>query len=131
MRSFVLLAVLAAAPLLAGEVNPLVKEGRAIRELVAAHSEAWNRGDWKTYAALHTEDFDAPDAQERGGQLTTSFRQIHFVRPDVALVDMDYRLAGRQGRKTFLVEKRGGGWIIAAERTAPAPPQATMAVSGQ
>ena len=123
MRSFALLACLAAAPLLAGEVNPLVKEGRAIRQLLAAHAEAWNRGDWKAYAALHSEDFDATGAQEHGSQLTAAFRQIRFVRPDVALVDAD--------RKTFLVEKREKGWVIVAERTAPAAPQSTLAVSGQ
>jgi uncharacterized protein (TIGR02246 family) len=125
----------AAGALWAGEPSPVVKEGRAIRQLIASHNDAWNRRDWNAYASALSEDFDRVSSDgsledrgavtqnvPEGAQVSTSVRQIRFIKPGIAMVDASYDLTGgpdgsRHGQKVYLVEKRNGAWTIVAERT--------------
>jgi hypothetical protein len=44
----------------------------------------------------------------------SAWKQTHFIRPDIAVADA----AVGSTTRTFVVEKRGGKWVIVAERSA-------------
>jgi uncharacterized protein (TIGR02246 family) len=103
-------------PTLNRQANELhVKESAAIEALVAAETEAWNRGDAKAFAAPFTADgsftniigmvyygreaFEERHAQifktiYKGSVLKQSIGKLRFVRPDVAIVDINVELSG-------------------------------------
>jgi uncharacterized protein (TIGR02246 family) len=122
----------------------------AIAELVTARSRAWTAGDDQGYARLLTADADIASATGRtahgrdaviqlyqeqragayaGAALSTKVTNIRLVRPDVAVVDADYTLAGlrdpaasNSGRVTIVaVRQADHRWLIAAIRGIPAP----------
>ncbi|WP_460448853.1 YybH family protein [Alsobacter sp. SYSU BS001988] len=115
------------------------EEEAAIRAVIAAMQDAWNRGDLRGYM----EGFANPDVifVSRGriqkdwqgtldhyiadyggspgsqGQLTFSNIRIEILAPDAAQLISDYALvrpAGNQtGVNTRLMRKRDGRWVIA------------------
>jgi len=129
----------------------------AIRRLVQSHADAWNRRDAKAAAAVYREDADvrtssgqvlrgraeiekahvewlAKDAAE-GGTIHShpaDTISIRFLRPDVAVADLEARFQGAAGPdgkapppdRTLLfivVVKDKGRWSVAAQRALGAP----------
>ena len=89
-----------------------------IREIVAEQVEAWNVGDAKAFSLRFSEDgsftnirgtvfyghraFEDRHAEIfttffKGSKLAMSVSKIHFVRPDVAIVDISTELGALQG----------------------------------
>lgn len=129
--------------------NPSPDEG-AIRSIVQSASDAWNRGDAESFAAHYAEngDFTNVIGQQLYGKeafiaqhakiFSTIYKGSHnelvvskitFLRPDVALVDIDGILKGAlripPGLKPFddgglhvklleVMTKENGSWVIAA-----------------
>lgn len=118
---------------------------KAIRGLVAAFVEGWNAGDGKACAKPFAVDADftaitglkasGRDVIARGHDeiLSTIYRgtrnsadvqSIRFLRPDVAVVDVIFRLQKENGQPFELrgsscgmvVTKEGGNWSIAVLR---------------
>lgn len=133
----------AAAPL-------LTADDRAIAALVAAREAAWNAGDAAAYRDLLTEDADILSATGRpargrdaflalfleqhhgayaGTRTSLTLRHLRYLREDVALADVDYRMDGgmldaaasasRRGLMAWVVRKDAGVWRIAGIRSIP------------
>jgi uncharacterized protein (TIGR02246 family) len=121
-----------------------------IRAIVQSHTDAWNRGDAQAFGAHCAEDvsftnvlgkqffgrqaFIAQHARifstiHKGSHNSYSVEKIKFLRPDVALVDIDGTLTGSKqlppGLKADedgalrvklqeVVTKESGSWWIAA-----------------
>lgn len=136
---------------------PRVREGSsseqaAIQAVLDAHGAAWNKGDAAAAAAIMTEDADwvggdgsvyegraaIEAAHEKwfAGPAKGSFHshpglpKIHFLRPDVAIVDGDSYQSGlhdEQGKEvpaetsryTAVMVKENGQWKVAAFRSLP------------
>jgi uncharacterized protein (TIGR02246 family) len=135
-----------------------VKESAAIEALVAAETDAWNRGDAKAFAAPFTadgsftniigmvyygrEEFEERHAQifktiYKGSVLKQSIGKLRFVRPDVAIVDINVELSGvlsvppgvrtdpdhviRTKLQLVLVNEKGDWWITAYHNVAVSP----------
>lgn len=88
-----------------------------IRALIDSETEAWNRGDAKTYAEhfrsdgsftnvlgvtyYGKKDFEDRHAEifqsiYRGSTAKMTIKRLHFARPDVAIVDIAAELSGFQ-----------------------------------
>jgi len=95
--------------------NQTDQESRAIAELVQQQCDAWNAGDAKRFASgfqadgcfvnilgaltYGLEPFEAQHAKifstvYDGSRIKMPIRRIHFLRPDVAIVDIDAELSG-------------------------------------
>jgi len=116
-----------------------------IKTIAAAYERAWNRHDMKAMAGLVTEDADfvnvgakhwkgrkeieaqhaARLSQFTESTWTTKTVAVQFLKPDVALVHVEWRLAGdkdpdgtprkpREGVFTWVMVKQGGAWLIRA-----------------
>jgi len=134
----------------------------AIQAVVDSESEAWNRGDAEAFAAHYAEDGSFTNvigmqlygkkgfvAQHqrifstiyKGSHNTLTVGHVKFVRPDVAVVDVDSALggfhelppglkAGSDGalhtKLQMVMTKENGAWWVAAFHNvavAPLPPQ--------
>jgi uncharacterized protein (TIGR02246 family) len=120
----------------------------AIRAVVAEYLHARERRDADGIRALFIEDADQltssgdwrkgrdeivrgtlASSQQSGGQRTITIQTIRFPRPDMAIADGHYELAGtddgtRKMWTSFVFVRTGGRWRIAAIRNmlpAPAP----------
>jgi uncharacterized protein (TIGR02246 family) len=135
----------------------------AIESLVAAETDAWNRGDAKAYSARFAaeggftnvigvvyygrEAFEARHAEIlktifKGSVLKQSIGKLRFIRPDVAIVDINAELTGLgrlpPGMKTdedhightklqmVLVKENGEWWITAYHNVSVAPSGAAV-----
>lgn len=145
------------------KTDPAQAEDRAaIEALVAAESDAWDRGDAKAFAQRFTLDgsftnvigkvyygraaFEERHAEifktiYKGSRLKQSIGKLRFIRPDVAVVDINAELSGfvsapaavkteadhviRARLQLVLVKERGDWWITAYHNVAvaPSPPQ--------
>jgi uncharacterized protein (TIGR02246 family) len=116
MKTFVVVATLALAACIsaAGSHGSEPDEVR-IRQLIAEEQTAWNRANAKLYAAHFQDDggftnvlgnvyYGRQAFEERHAQLfSTAFagskiemnvRKVRFLRPDVAIVDVDTQMTG-------------------------------------
>ncbi|HEX8495447.1 MAG TPA: SgcJ/EcaC family oxidoreductase [Pyrinomonadaceae bacterium] len=120
----------------------------AIRQVVKQVEDAWNAHDGKAFAAPFAADADyvvvngmsikGREAIEKGHtQIFTTIykdshnvatiRSVRFLRPDVAVVHIEWNLefrAGGETRKghamnTMVMTKDGGKWSIAAFQNTP------------
>ena len=120
----------------------------AIRQVVKQVEDAWNAHDGKAFAAPFATDADyvvvngmsikGREAIEKGhtGIFTTIYKDSHnvatiksvrFLRPDVAVVHIEWNLEFRMGDKTekghamntMVMTKDGGKWSIAAFQNTP------------
>ena len=123
----------------------------AIRQIVKQVEDAWNAHDGKAFAAPFATDADyvvvngmklkGREAIETGHTqiFTTIYKDSHnvgtvqgirFLRPDVAIVHVEWNLefkAGGETRKghamnTMIMAKDGGKWNIAAFHNTPIQP---------
>jgi uncharacterized protein (TIGR02246 family) len=122
----------------------------AVQQLINELTDAWNRGDAKAYGArfqadgtftnvngtffVGREEFDRrhEDAFRRvykGSTIAATIKKLRFIRPDVAVVDIDLGMFGWQGHPPVvqagpdnalhtcllmvLVKERGSWWIAA------------------
>lgn len=157
-RLVLAVAVLAS---LAGVARGQSEDEARIRSLVQSEAEAWNRGDAEAFGAHYAENGDFTNvigqqlygrkafiAQHasifstiyKGSHNDFSVSKITFLRPDVALVDIDGILSGAlrvpAGLKANddgtmhvklleVMTKEKGGWTIAAFHNvavSPVPP---------
>jgi TonB family protein len=120
----------------------------AIRRQLAAYANARVRGDGKTQASFYSEDADEwrsvdrrtlkgraeiAEDPERTPNPSRTFRldieNIGFIKPDVALIDVEYFGSGSSpdGHASYVMTKHGGQWLIRAARISrypePSPPQ--------
>jgi uncharacterized protein (TIGR02246 family) len=122
----------------------------AIRKVVDAEEDAWNRGDAKAFAARFQEEGSFTDvfgavsytraALEKrqveffaslfkGSRLALKVRKVRFVRPDVAIVEIDTEVSGfkklppvvyvdaekvLRTRLQQVMVKAGADWTVAA-----------------
>jgi uncharacterized protein (TIGR02246 family) len=99
-------------------MNQQVNEDQAIRALVSTYAEAWNRGDADGFASVFAPDADFTSIRldrahsraeiasghaaifatiYKGTRLQADVERIRYVRPDVAIVDIDARLSDATG----------------------------------
>jgi uncharacterized protein (TIGR02246 family) len=124
------------------------KDEEAIRQVVQQVQDGWNAHDGKAFAAPFAADADyvivngmratGREAIEKGHTaiFTTIYKDSHnlgtvksirFLRPDVAVVHVEWNLefrAGGETRKghamsTMVMTKEGGKWSIAAFQNTP------------
>jgi len=143
-----LLAAAASSAVQAGR-SPSADEAR-IRQIIAEEESAWNRGDARGYASHFEEEggftnvlgtvyYGRHAFEERHAQifatvfkntvLSMSVQKIRFIRPDIALVDIDTEMRGFKALppgvlaaadgalRTHLLQvmsKERGDWWIAA-----------------
>jgi uncharacterized protein (TIGR02246 family) len=118
---------------------------QAIQELMDRFVDGWNRHDSRAFAAVFAEDADFTNWRGDGASGRTKIEAVHapmfatifknshqkytdirvrFVRPDVAAVDVRWKMTGatdpqgnprpdRQGLLNFVMEKDNGQWQIA------------------
>jgi len=125
-------------------------EEALIRKVVDAEEDAWNRGDAKAFAARFQEDGSFTDvfgaisrsraelekrqvelfaAHFKGSLLALKVRRIRFLRPDIAIVDIDTEVTGShklppaihvdadkvlRTRLQQVMAKTGTDWVVAA-----------------
>lgn len=117
---------------------------QAIRTVLGHFTDAWNRHDVKAFAAVFAEDADCTNWRGDGARgragieamhapvFSTVFKnirqehtyiKIRFIRPDVAAVDVQWRMTGatdpqgtprpeRQGLLSFVMASHAGQWQI-------------------
>src|SRR5438445_5799526 len=114
MRLTLALLVAAASSAVQGGNSPSTDEAR-IRQIIAEEESAWNRGDARAYASHFEEEggftnvlgtvyYGRHEFEERHARIfATVFKntvlsmivqKIRFIRPDVALVDVDTEMRG-------------------------------------
>jgi len=153
------IALLVAWPVLTSAQAPPRSAGSdeaAIRAVIQAYDDAWNRKDPQGYAALFAEDGDqqiSTGALRRGRAaieggttaswsgvyqgttMQTAVESIRFLTPTVALVDTSFEIAGitigerpvRHGSRAVVLVRSGGRWQIAATRSmVPTAPGGTV-----
>jgi uncharacterized protein (TIGR02246 family) len=125
-------------------------EEALIRKVIDAEEDAWNRGDAKAFAARFQEEGSFTDvfgtvsrgrvqlesrqselftAHFKGSLLALKVRKIRFLRPDVAIVDIDTEVTGShklppaihvdadkvlRTRLQQVMAKTGTDWMVAA-----------------
>ena len=124
----------------------------AIRQVVRQVQDGWNAHDGKAYAAQFAPDADfvnvrgerveGREAIEKGhtaifstiyrdSRNVATVKSVRFLRPDVAVVHVEWNLefrAGGEMRKghainTMVMTKTGGKWSIAVFQNTPIQPQ--------
>jgi len=134
----------------------------AIQKIISEATEAWNRGDAKEYSQHFQEDggftnvlgmvfYGRRDFEQRhaeifstifkGSTLRQAVRKIRFVRPDVAVVDVDTEMTGytklppgiqagadgilRTRLQEVFLKENGAWWIVAYHNVdvKPLPPK--------
>lgn len=150
------LMISVAAAVRAEEPAARKDDAAAIRELYTEYDLAWNNGNAAQLAVVWTDDADhvEPDGRAVAGRaaIKTDLEQrllgdlkgtrsqqtvtgIHFISPDVAVVDASYEVSGAldaeghsrpalQGRYVDIWVKRRGAWYIAADRPIARTPAA-------
>ena len=158
MRTIWILAMMlsAAVAVRADDVAKQKADDAAIRELYVEYDSAWNKGSLAALSMVWTDDAvhvepDGRSVQGRAaikaafearfaGDLKDTHSQqtvgdVHFVTPDVAVVDASYEVNGAhdaqghdrapiQGRYLDVWVRRKGQWYIAADRPLGCPPAA-------
>lgn len=157
MRSLMILTVGFALTLMAvpalGQGTPA--DEAAIRKVTEQFPPAWAKGDAKSLAGLYATDADyvsstgltAKGRAEiekayvtqltgtyKGTTLKTAITNVRFLKPDVAITDGTFEVAGmrgsdgkeappRKGISTSVVVKQNGQWVITALKAwiPPAP----------
>jgi uncharacterized protein (TIGR02246 family) len=128
------------------------KDEDAIRQVVQQVQDGWNAHDGKAFAAPFATDADyvvvngmrvtGREEIEKGhtGIFTTIYKDSHnvatvksvrFLRPDVAVVHVEWNLEFRAGGETkkghamntMVMTKENGKWSIAAFHNTPIQPQ--------
>jgi uncharacterized protein (TIGR02246 family) len=130
--------------------SELETDRTAIRALIQSQSDAWNRGDAAAFAngfradgcfvnilgmlSYGREPFELQHAQifatiYQDSRISLPIRRLHFLREDVALVDIDAELSGHKGlppgmrtepdgvirtRLQEVLVKEAGHWTIAS-----------------
>ena len=165
MRNYERCSVLLAAILVASSLAQAKAQGREdedkIRAIVQSESDAWNRGDAEAFGAHYAEDGSFTNVigqqlygrkafvAQHAGIFSTIYKGSHnelvigkikFLRPDVAVVDIDGVLSGANrlppGLKAFddgalhvklqevMTKEKGSWWIAAFHNVAmyPLPP---------
>jgi uncharacterized protein (TIGR02246 family) len=117
----------------------------AIEALVTKFNEAWNRHDAHALAALFAEDADFTNVrgEHAGGRkaiedmhaplfagflfkdshLSCELRSVRFLKPDIAVADIDWEMTGaggpggvvrppRKGLLDWVLTGAGGNWLI-------------------
>jgi uncharacterized protein (TIGR02246 family) len=131
------------------EPDMATNDEAAIQQLLCEQADAWNRGDAQAYGARYLADgtftnvngsfYVGREAFRRrheegfrgiyqGTSLALTTRELRFIRPDVAVVDIDVGLSGLQGAPgvqkgpdgalhtgllIVLVKERGSWWMTA------------------
>jgi uncharacterized protein (TIGR02246 family) len=147
-RASILLIVLTLIALpVTAQMKGNAKDQEAIKGIALKWQESWNRQDMKALTALVAEDVDFITVaggwrknrkefeehhankhhmmQYKESVWTTKNTQVKFIRPDVAVVHVEWGIKGdkdpdatprqpRQGISTWVVEKRKGKWVIIA-----------------
>jgi uncharacterized protein (TIGR02246 family) len=99
------------------ETDMATTDEATIQQLLRELAEAWNRGDAKAYGARYLEDGTFTNVNGsfyvgreaflrrheegfrgiyQGTSLALTTRELRFIRPDVAVVDIDVSLSGLQ-----------------------------------
>ena len=125
-------------------------EEASIRKVIDAEEDAWNRGDAKAFAARFQEDSAFTDvfgavshtraelekrqvefftSLFKGSRLALKVRKVRFLRPDVAIVEIDTEVSGfhklppvvyvdaekvLRTRLQQVMAKTGTNWMVAA-----------------
>ncbi len=138
-RSFILLTLLTV--LCAADTKSNPKEEQAIRKVLADGTAAFNRHE--IVPASVAKDFDIvvpPAIYSKAGpefettmkrdfsgifksaKETATIERIRFIKPDVALVDGTFEIAGTEikpypkGLQTLVLVKENGRWLVTAMR---------------
>ena len=143
MSKLVAMAILLFPIVLVGQLGSTSDEP-TIQAVIDVFMRAWNRHDAKAFAAVFSEDADFTNWRGVGASgrakieeshapvFATIFRQSHqkytdiktrFVRPDVAAVDVRWKMTGvldgqgnprpdREGLLSFVMAKNAGRWEI-------------------
>lgn len=150
LRVLVLSAVVLVPAIVFGQTKGTAADEEAIRGVAASFERAWNQHDMKALSILVAEEADFVNVagtwlksrkefeeahtrihqlQMKESVLTNKSTHIRFVRPDIAVVHLEWSLKGdkdpdgkprppRDGIFTWIVEKRNGKWsIIVAHNT--------------
>ena len=131
--------------LLAGQTGTDADEN-AIRSVMDRFMDAWNHHDAKAFAAVFSEDADFTNWRGTGASGRAKIESFHapmfatilskshqeytdiktrFIRPDVAAVDVHWKMNGaldaqgnprpeREGLLSFVMAKNAGHWEIVA-----------------
>ena len=118
-----------------------VNDDTAVRALVSTYADAWNHGDAAGFASVFAPDADftsirldrAHTRQEiadghaaifatiyKDTRIQPAVERIRYVRPDVAVVDVDGQLSDASGapmfdaHAQFVAARDGAGWQIVA-----------------
>jgi uncharacterized protein (TIGR02246 family) len=134
------------APALADEKADRAKDEAAIKQLGKDWQKAWNKHDMDALALLFAEDADFVTVggrwlkgrkafkehhdkkhamQFKESVFTTAEVQVKFLKPDIALVHVNWSMKGdkdpdgtprqpRSGLFTWVVTNQGGDWLIQA-----------------
>jgi uncharacterized protein (TIGR02246 family) len=150
MKKFLTVAavIFCAVPLYAGRGDAGGADEQAIRQLYASYDAIWDKADAKAMAQFWAEDayHVEPDgrvvtgraaiAKELADRFATDLKGtrskqtldgVHFIKPDVAVVDASYEVTGMQdaeakllpplqGRYIDIWVKKGGKWHIVTDR---------------
>jgi uncharacterized protein (TIGR02246 family) len=131
-------------PLLLAVQSRAETDEQAIRAVMDSFMDAWNRHDAKAFAAVFAEDANFTNVRGVGASGRTKIEQFHapvfatifskshqeytdikarFIRPDVAAVDVHWKMSGvvdaqgnprpdRDGLLNFVMTKNAGHWEI-------------------
>jgi uncharacterized protein (TIGR02246 family) len=147
-------------PLLLAALSRAETDEQAIRIVMDTFMDAWNHHDAKAFAAVFAEDADFTNVRGVGASGRAKIEQFHaplfatifskshqeytdiktrFIRPDVAAVDVHWKMTGvvdaqgnprpdRDGLLNFVMTKNAGHWEIEVMHnldisTLPPPPK--------
>ncbi len=138
--------VLLLSALLVQSTGDISDDEQAIRRLMERFVAAWNRGDAKAVSELWEVEgvytltsggvvrgrgelekrfAEALDGSDKGSRREISVTRIHFIRPDVAVVDGAFEVTGgsipRKSGYTFIASKKDARWHIAVWHVLPIP----------
>lgn len=145
-RLFAGFSLFSAVALLAQPVKGFDRDGGAIRRMATRFAETWNAHDMEAMSALFTDDADfvnvagmhwkgreqirkeharLHELQMKESTVTVRAVDVRFLKPDVALAHIEWKIEGdrdpdgtsrqpREGILSWVVTKRAGEWRIAA-----------------
>jgi uncharacterized protein (TIGR02246 family) len=147
MLRTLLAAVLVSSLVSVASAQKAGKDEETVRQMQADFAAAWNKHDAKAMAALWAEDGDVINpagkvakgradveklmAEEhatfaKGTTFTNNVTGVRFLKPDVALLDASYEIAGvmgpggkagsMKGLYTVVLVKKGGKWWVSSAR---------------
>jgi uncharacterized protein (TIGR02246 family) len=156
IKNIFIVAVIAFITVITSSAQTSPKQSKdeiAVREIVKQVEDGWNARDGKAFAAPFAADADyvvvngmnvkGREAIEKGhiGIFTTIYKDsrnaatiksVRFLRPDVAVVHVEWNLEFRVGGETqkghamntMIMTKDGGKWSIDAFQNTPIQPPA-------